>query len=95
MGFRREDAARFSFLLSIPATAAAGLYELKDFFAETHKPPVVALVVATVVAFASGWVSIAGLLRFLRTRSTLVFVIYRVGLGLLLFGLLSAGVLEP
>jgi undecaprenyl-diphosphatase len=97
MGFRREDAARFSFLLSIPATAGAGLYELKDFFAvaPAERPATWVLALATFVAFASGMVAIAGLLRFLRTRSTLVFVVYRVALGLALFGLLSAGVLAP
>jgi undecaprenyl-diphosphatase len=95
MGFRREDAARFSFLLSIPATTAAGLYELKDFFAAPERPPTALLVLATLVAFGSGMASIAGLLRFLRTRSTLVFVVYRVALGLLLFGLLWGGMLSP
>jgi undecaprenyl-diphosphatase len=97
MGFRREDAARFSFLLSIPATAGAGLYELKDFFAvaASERPATWVLALSTLVAFGSGMLAIAGLLRFLRTRSTLVFVVYRVVLGLALFGLLSAGVLTP
>jgi undecaprenyl-diphosphatase len=95
MGFRREDAARFSFLLSIPATAGAGLYELKDFFAAADRPPTGLLVLATVVAFGSGMVAIAGLLRFLRTRSTVVFVVYRVVLGVALLALLRAGVLSP
>jgi undecaprenyl-diphosphatase len=95
LGFTREGAARFSFLLSIPATGLAGLFELKHLLEATERPPTGILVLATVVAFASGMAAIAGLLRFLRTRSTLVFVVYRVALGLLLFGLLSAGVLEP
>jgi undecaprenyl-diphosphatase len=97
MGFRREDAARFSFLLSIPATAGAGLYELKDFFAvaASERPATWVLALSTAVAFASGMLAIAGLLRFLRTRSTLVFVVYRVVLGLALFGMLSAGMLTP
>lgn len=95
MGFRREDAARFSFLLSIPATALAGLFELKHLLEAVERPPTFILVLATLVAFGSGMAAIEGLLRFLRSRSMLVFVIYRVALGALLFGLLSAGALEP
>jgi undecaprenyl-diphosphatase len=95
LGLTREDAARYSFLLSIPATTLAGLLSLKDFATDTARPPVVALVVGTVVSFAVGLATIAGLLRFLRTRSMLVFVVYRVVLGVALIGLLSAGVLQP
>ncbi len=51
--------------------------------------------VGTLVAFGSGWAAIAWLLRYLRTRSTMVFVVYRVALGLVLIGLLQAGVLKP
>jgi undecaprenyl-diphosphatase len=95
LGFTREDAARFSFLLSIPATALAGLFELKHLLEAVERPPTGLLVLATAVAFVSGMAAIAGLLRFLRTRSTLVFVAYRIALGLLLFALLGAGVLQP
>jgi len=94
LGFRREDAARYSFLLSVPATALAGLFELKHLIQAPHLD-VPALVVGTVVAFAAGMAAIAGLLRFLRTRSMLVFVVYRVVLGVGLLGLLMAGKLEP
>ncbi|MHB8876228.1 MAG: undecaprenyl-diphosphatase UppP [Myxococcaceae bacterium] len=93
LGFKREDAARYSFLLSIPATAAAGLFELKHLVGTHLDLPAVA--VGTAVSFVSGMVAIAALLRFLRTRSTLVFVGYRVGLGLALLGLLWAGALKP
>jgi undecaprenyl-diphosphatase len=55
----------------------------------------VALVTGTLVAFGSGWAAIAWLLRYLRTRSTMVFVVYRVVLGLALIGMLQAGVLKP
>ncbi len=95
LGLRREDAARYSFLLSIPATTLAGLFELKHLLQATDRPPVVALCVGTAVAFASGMAAIAGLLRFLRSRTTLVFVAYRIGLGVLLFSLLGAGILKP
>lgn len=95
LGLRREDAARYSFLLSIPATTLAGLFELKGLFGDTAPPNLLALVVGTVVSFASGWAAIAGLLAFVKSRSMLVFVVYRIALGLLLLGLLSAGILQP
>ncbi|MDQ3264076.1 MAG: undecaprenyl-diphosphate phosphatase [Myxococcota bacterium] len=95
LGLRREDAARYSFLLSIPATTLAGLFELKHLLEATDRPPVTAMVLGTLVAFASGMAAIAWLIKFLRTRSTLVFVVYRVGLGVLLLVLLSTGRLQP
>lgn len=96
LGLRREDAARYSFLLSIPATSLAGLFELKHLLEATGpRPSVLMLVTGTVVAFVSGWAAIAWLMRYLRTRTTMVFVVYRVGLGLALLGLLQAGVLQP
>lgn len=97
LGLRREDAARYSFLLSIPAITLAGVFELKHLLESEAegRPSTVALVVGTVVAFGSGWAAIAWLMRYLRTRSTMVFVVYRVALGLVLIGLLQAGVLQP
>lgn len=94
LGFKREDAARFSFLLSIPATVLAGIFELKHLL-EAPDKPAMALVVGTVVAFGSGLTAIAGLLRFLRNRTTLIFIGYRIALGALLLVLLSKGVLKP
>lgn len=95
LGFNRADAARYSFLLSIPATTLAGLFELKHLLEATGGPPVSMMVVGTVVSFLSGLAAIWGLLRLLRTHSTLVFVIYRIALGVVLVGLLRAGVLQP
>jgi undecaprenyl-diphosphatase len=96
LGLKREDAARYSFLLAIPATTLAGVFELKHLLEATGpRPSALALWTGTLVAFVSGWASIAWLLRFLRTRSTLVFVVYRVVLGVTLLGLLQAGVLRP
>jgi undecaprenyl-diphosphatase len=89
-GFTREDAARFSFLLSIPATALAGVFELKHLL-EAPERPILMMAIGTVVSFVSGLAAIAWLLKLLRTRSLLGFVIYRVALGLLLLGLISAG----
>ncbi len=95
LGLRREDAARYSFLLSIPATTLAGLLSLKDIISDPAPAPVMAMVVGTVVSFAAGLATISGLLRFVRTQSMLVFIVYRVVLGVALLGLLSAGVLQP
>ena len=95
LGMKREDAARYSFLLSIPATALAGIYECRHFIKNGDHPPIVYVVVGIVVAFVSGMVAIAALLRFLRTRTTMVFVGYRLVLGVLLLVLLGKGVLHP
>ncbi len=95
LGLRREDAARYSFLLSIPSTTLAGLWGLKDFFEAAVRPSASTLVVGTVVSFFSGLAAISGLLHFVKTRSMLVFVVYRIALGILLLGLLSSGFLVP
>ena len=95
LGFRREDAARYSFLLSVPATAAAGLFEMRHLLRSGLPFTGIDVVVGTVVSFLSGIIAIAWLLRFLRTRSTLVFVAYRVVLGVLLLSLLGSGRLSP
>lgn len=95
LGLKREDAARYSFLLSIPATTLAGLFELRHYLHADARPPVLATVIATAVAFGSGMAAIAGLLRYLRTRTTLVFVGYRIALGVLLLVMLGRGTLQP
>jgi undecaprenyl-diphosphatase len=80
-GLTRETAARFSFLLSIPAIAASGLLELKEAVHKlpdgTHLPLIVATIVSGLVGYASIWF----LLRFLRTHSTAVFIVYRLIVG--------------
>ncbi len=94
-GLRREDAARYSFLLSIPATTAAGLFELRHLRHASTPFTGTELAVAAVVAFLSGMLAIGGLLRYLRTRTTMVFVVYRLLLGALLLSLLHTGRLRP
>ncbi|MBJ6760016.1 undecaprenyl-diphosphate phosphatase [Myxococcaceae bacterium JPH2] len=94
-GLKREDAARYSFLLSIPATGLAGLFELKHLLQATERPSAVALWTGTLVAFVSGMAAIAWLLKFLRTRTTMVFIVYRVVLGVVLLVLLKMSVLQP
>jgi undecaprenyl-diphosphatase len=92
-GLDRVTATRLSFYMSIPALLAAGLYELKDAF--SGDIGVGEAVVGVVVAFLVAYASIAWLLRFVAHHSIAWFVPYRVGLGVLLIVLLSAGVLSP
>ena len=93
-GLKRETAARFSFLLSIPAVAASGLLELPKALraVDTQWVPIA---VATLVAGGSGYLTIAFLLRYLARHTTYVFVAYRVALGLLLIFLLVSGRMTP
>ncbi len=90
-GQTRETAARFSFLLSIPAIAASGLLELKEAVEKLPAGSYGSLAVATVVSGAVGYASIWFLLRFLRTHSTGVFIVYRVIVGGLILAALSLG----
>ena len=93
LGLKREAAARYSFLLSTPAIVLSALVQLPDVGAGDG-PGFVATGIATLFAFVSGYASIAFLLRFLASNSTLVFVVYRVVLGVLVLGLLAGGVLS-
>ena len=92
LGFTRESAARFSFLLSIPAVVLSGIYELKDIGSGTYG--VGPTIVATVLAFVTGYAAIAWLLRYLVDHSFTVFVVYRVALGILVLVLVATGTLE-
>jgi undecaprenyl-diphosphatase len=95
--FRRvphDYAARFSFVMSIPAITAAGLFELiseREHLATVGTTPIM---VAIVVAFISGWASIYFLLRYLRTHTTHVFIYYRYVLGAVLAVLLMMGIVK-
>jgi len=90
-GEMRETAARFSFLLSIPAVAASGLLELKEAVTKIPSDSYLPLAVATVVSGIVGYLSIWFLLRFLRTHSTGVFIVYRLLVGGIILFALSAG----
>src|ERR1041385_491829 len=90
-GQTRETAARFSFLLSIPAVAASGLLELKEAVLKLPSGSYGSLAVATVVSGIVGYASIWFLLRYLRTHSTGVFIIYRMIVGGLILLALSVG----
>ncbi|MDT4899243.1 MAG: undecaprenyl-diphosphatase, partial [Pseudonocardiales bacterium] len=92
-GLTREAAARFSFLLSIPAVVLSGGYEAIN--PGNGKTPGVGLTgVAVVIAFVVGLASIAWLMRWLTNHSTFIFIWYRIALGVLLIVLLSTGVLN-
>ncbi len=94
-GFDRPSAARFSFLLSVPSVFAAGLKELYDERAVIFGQSLAPVLVATIVSFVVGYFTIAFLLKFLQTHSTLVFIVYRIGLGVLLLLMLYQGRLQP
>lgn len=94
-GLSHSAAARFSFLLSIPAIGASGVFELVAEWDHLASLGWIPILVAIVVSFVSGWASIWFLLRYLRTHTTFVFIWYRIGLGLLMMVLLWRGVLAP
>ncbi|MFE0456475.1 undecaprenyl-diphosphate phosphatase [Streptomyces sp. NPDC058914] len=94
MGYKREAAARYSFLLAIPAVMASGLFELKDAMEGGHVDwgPTA---FATVIAFACGYAVIAWFMKFISTKSFMPFVYYRIALGVLVIALVGLGVLSP
>lgn len=98
-GLNREAAARFSFLLSLPIIVASGLYKaikvVKNHEAFVDGLSLTDAIVANVVGGIVGYFCISFLMKFLRTNSPLVFVIYRIVLGLVLFALIATGKLSP
>ena len=88
LGFTREAAARYSFLLAIPAVIAAGSYQFLKSYQDLPQDLLLATIAATVVSFLVGYAVIAWLLKYLAKGSFMPFVIWRVGVGsLLLIGL--------
>jgi undecaprenyl-diphosphatase len=96
LGFNRTAAARFSFLLSVPAVVLSGLFELGSILSgkEGETTSLFKLGLATLLAFLTGYAAIAFLLRYLTSHSTLIFVAYRVILGTVVLVLVSAGVIK-
>lgn len=92
-GFDRIAAARYSFVLSVPAVVLSGLFELRKI-GEEGNAPAGATAIATVVAFAAGYASIAWLLRYLTTHSLRGFVVYRIVLGCLVLALAASGAIS-
>ena len=95
LGFKRETAARFSFLMSIPAVALSGLFEFYQALKYLDSQGTVLLLTGTVVSAITGYVTIDFLLRFLRTNSTLVFIIYRILIGILILFFIGTGIISP
>lgn len=92
-GFDRTAAARYSFLLSVPAVVLSGLFELKDIGGEDGASAA-ATITATVVAFLSGYAAIAWLLKYLATHTLTIFVAYRIPLGVLVIALAATGAIS-
>ncbi len=95
MGLNREAAARFSFLLSIPAILASGLLQLKEGLEFLNQEHLIAVAVATVVSGISGYLAIDFLLKFLRKNSTNLFIVYRIVAGLIILALLFSNTITP
>jgi undecaprenyl-diphosphatase len=96
LGLDRPAAARFSFLLSVPAVVLSGLFELLGIVTGSEQQDVATskLILSTVIAFVVGYAAIAWLLRFLATHSTIVFVVYRVVLGATVLVLVGTGAIH-
>jgi len=93
LGFDRTSAARYSFLLSVPAVVLSGLFELRKI-GEEGGAGFVPTAIATLLAFIVGYATIAFLLRWLTSHSTAIFVVYRVALGALVITLTAAGAIS-
>ncbi|MBZ0198327.1 MAG: undecaprenyl-diphosphatase UppP [Ignavibacteriaceae bacterium] len=94
MGLKRETAARFSFLLSIPAIFASGMLELYESLKFIDAGMSLNLIVATLVSAVSGYLAIDFLLKYLRKNTTFIFIYYRIALGILIFVLLYFNVIN-
>jgi len=96
LGLERAAAARFSFLLAVPAVILSGLFQLSAVLSgeEGNGDPLGYILLATAIAFFVGYAAIAWLLRYLTTHSVGLFVGYRVALGALVLGLTAAGAIQ-
>ncbi len=93
-GFNRAAAARFSFLIGIPAVLASGLIQFKDSYQNLDTDALTGTLIATVTSFIVGYMVIAGLLKYLNKGSFMPFVIWRVTVGVGLMVLLSLGLIS-
>lgn len=82
LGIKRDTAAKFSFLISIPAILASGILEFAQSLKYLDSGDMVNLIVATIAAAISGYLSVVFLIKFLKTKSTMLFVVYRILLGI-------------
>lgn len=95
LGLKRDVAARFSFLLSVPAILASGILQLKEALEFINYEMAINLTVATLVSGISGYLAIDFLLKYLRKNSTFVFIFYRIALGVIILILLYANIIKP
>lgn len=93
MGYTREAAARYSFLLAIPAVLASGAYQLMRSWQIGSPVPPGPTAMATLIAFVVGYGVIVAFLKLVSARSYMPFVVYRIGLGIAVLALLQAGIL--
>ncbi len=94
-GLKREDAARFSFLLSVPAVLASGLLELYQSLNILNGTMWVNLIIATIAAAISGYLAIDFLLKYLRKHSTYLFIYYRIIAGIIILVLIGFNIIQP
>jgi hypothetical protein len=97
LGYNREAALRYSFLLAIPAVFGSGLFQLEKAISDKSGEQVFSLtetLVATIVAFIVGYLVIAWLIKFVTTKSFMPFIVYRIVLGALVLALLATGVIK-
>ena len=92
-GLKRDVAARYSFLLSIPAVTISGFYELYDERAHLLNGSIIPIIVATLVAGIVGYYAIDFLLKFLKTKSNLMFIVYRIVLAIIIIILVARGII--
>ena len=92
LGFDRDAAARLSFLMMIPVTGGAIVFKMTKLVGDGIPDGLLApMIVGIVTSGISGWLAVWGTLRLVRTRSFMPFVIYRLGLGLLVLVVAAAG----
>ncbi|MBZ0181683.1 MAG: undecaprenyl-diphosphatase UppP [Melioribacteraceae bacterium] len=95
IGLKRETAARFSFLLSVPAILGSGLLQFYESLEYIDSSGLISLIIATIASAVSGYLTIEFLLRFLKNNTTFIFVFYRIFIGLTIFVLLGINLLNP
>jgi undecaprenyl-diphosphatase len=95
VGLKRDVAARFSFLLSIPAIFGSGMLQLFEALKYVDNAMIMNLIIATLFAGISGYAAIDFLLKYLKKHSTFLFINYRILLGLIILGLLLTNIINP
>jgi undecaprenyl-diphosphatase len=95
LGLKRDVAARFSFLLSVPAVLASGLLQLYEALSFINNEMILNMIIATIVSAVSGYIAIDFLIKFLKKNSTMVFIIYRIILGVSILILISQNIIKP